>query len=275
MECRSDNECSRDKTCVNQSCVDPCLLNPARCGTNAECVAIEHVAECRCREGFLGNPQDKCHVIGCYSNGDCPGDRSCVNKQCTDPCLHENPCSVRAECRVRGHQASCRCPPGYVGNPQIDCRPEEEPECRTDGDCPSQLACLNNKCQNPCLVIEPCQIPSECKVLPTLPVRTMVCVCPSGYISSGSGTCQATAPVIQLECTKDDDCAPNKSCVNALCKDPCDCGANAECNVVNHKPICSCLNDYDGNPDLQCVRGKYHKIFTTNKQNGLEFKKLK
>ena len=221
---------------------------------NAECFPNNHKADCRCRKGYYGNPLDRCRVIGCYSNGDCPGDYSCINMQCINPCVHSNPCSSRAECRVFNHLPICRCPAYHTGNPYIACKPEERPECTEDSDCPNLLACFDNKCQNPCTVVQPCSEPSECKVLPTYPVRTMVCVCPSGYVSSGSGTCRPTKPIVDVECTRDSDCPSEKSCINAVCKNPCACGPNAECSVANHKPICSCVLGYDGNPDLACTK---------------------
>lgn len=143
------------------------------------------------------------------------------------------------------------------GNPYEACVPEEEPECREDGDCPSQLACLNQRCQNPCTIIQPCYEPAKCKVLPSLPVRTMVCICPSGYISSGSGTCQVIKSILRVECKSDSDCPSDRACVNAICKDPCACGTNAICHVRDHKPTCSCITGYDGNPDIECVPGMY------------------
>lgn len=240
---------------MNNNCVNPCLISD-NCGVNAECFPNNHKADCRCRNGYHGNPLDRCRVIGCYSNGDCPGDHSCINMQCINPCVHSNPCSSRAECRVFNHLPICRCPSHHTGNPYIACKPEERPECKEDSDCPNLLACFDNKCQNPCTVVQPCSDPSECKVLPTSPVRTMVCVCPSGYVSSGSGTCRPTKPILEIECTNDSDCPSEKSCVNAVCKNPCACGPNAKCSVANHKPICSCVLGYDGNPDLACTKGK-------------------
>lgn len=251
VECRRDSECMPDKSCINNSCVNPCLIeNP--CGTNAECFVDNHRSECRCREGFLGDAKNICHVIGCYSNSDCPGDRSCINKQCIDPCIYENKCAKSAECRIRSHIPICRCPPGFIGNPDVDCHIEDEPECRADSDCPSVFACLNQKCQNPCSIIEPCSLPSECRVLPTYPVRTMACTCPSGYISSGSGTCEPVAPIVAIGCRNNDDCEDNKSCINGVCRNPCACGENANCDIINHKPVCSCLPGFDGNPDIEC-----------------------
>ena len=214
---------------------------------------------------FVGNPHEECRVIGCYSNSDCPSDHACVNMQCVNPCIHNNPCALLAECTVRHHLPVCRCPAHHIGNPYIACEREIEPECRDDEDCPNLLACFNERCQNPCTTIHPCLEPSECQVLPSLPVRTMLCICPSGYISTGSGTCAPTVPLIGRECTYDSDCVPEKSCINAVCRDPCACGLNAVCNVINHKPICTCAVGYDGNPETECVRGKIIGLFCINK----------
>lgn len=38
------------------------------------------------------------------------------------------------------------------------------------------------------------------------------------------------------------DCPRNKACLNQRCQDPCPgtCGQNAQCDVINHIPTCSC-----------------------------------
>lgn len=264
VECQQDYDCALDKSCKNKYCVDPCLLSDL-CGLNAECYVRNHVADCRCRKGYYGNPLDKCRVIGCHSNGDCPSEHSCINMQCIDACLHDNPCSSRAECKVLNHIPICRCPVHYTGNPYILCKLEEQPECREDSDCPDRLACFNHKCEEPCPIMQPCTPPSECRVLPTSPIRTMICVCPSGYVSSGSGTCQPTTPIVKVECTKDNDCAQDRSCINGICRNPCTCGPNAICNVVDHKPVCSCILGYDGSADIACTEGMLLKYLRINK----------
>ncbi|GLH00238.1 Uncharacterized protein GBIM_06672, partial [Gryllus bimaculatus] len=252
--CRSDSECDSGKACVNGHCVNPCLVKDP-CGVNAECYAFGNRAECRCRSGYRGNPYFRCYVVGCRSNNDCPGDRACVNAQCVDPCVYgdSSPCAPRAQCRVHNHLAVCRCPPGFVGNPYVGCRPEPRPECRVDGDCASRLACLSEK--DPCAVLDPCRRPADCVVVASLPVRTLVCVCPGGYVSSGSGTCKATPPVVAVGgCVADDDCALDRACVRGVCRDPCACAPNADCRVRDHKPVCACKPGFDGNPNIECTQ---------------------
>ena len=65
-----------------------------------------------------------------------------------------------------------------------------EPECRVDQDCQSNLACIDEKCQNPCRVNNPCTGDQRCIVKDTLPTRTVACVCPDGTVFSDSGNCQ-------------------------------------------------------------------------------------
>lgn len=259
--CRSDSECESGKACVNANCVNPCLVNNP-CGANAECYPYGNRAECRCLSGYRGNAYVRCYIVGCRSNNDCPNDRACINAQCINPCVYDNACAPRAECRVQNHFAVCRCPPGYIGNPYVGCRPEPRPECKEDPDCPTRLACLNEKCQDPCSVLEPCRRPSECLVVGSVPVRTMICVCPSGYVSSGSGTCKATPPVKKIgECVSDIDCPEDKACVRGVCIAPCNCAPNADCRIKDHKPVCTCREGYEGNPEIECVRGMLSDIF--------------
>ena len=66
----------------------------------------------------------------------------------------------------------------------------DEPECRVDQDCPSKLACIDERCQNPCQINNPCTGNQRCVVSDTLPTRTVACVCPDGTVFSDSGNCQ-------------------------------------------------------------------------------------
>ena len=64
-----------------------------------------------------------------------------------------------------------------------------EPECRVDGDCPSRHACINQRCQNPCIVRNPCTGAQTCVVEDSLPIRTVACVCPDGFVVGTSEDC--------------------------------------------------------------------------------------
>lgn len=57
-ECTISSECSLDKACVNQKCVDPCRN---ACGENARCQVINHNPICSCSVGYVGDPFIRCH----------------------------------------------------------------------------------------------------------------------------------------------------------------------------------------------------------------------
>lgn len=60
-ECVVSSECSLDKACVNQKCVNPCTPNV--CGQNSNCRVNNHSPICTCRDGFIGNPFTVCSPI--------------------------------------------------------------------------------------------------------------------------------------------------------------------------------------------------------------------
>jgi len=243
------------------------------CSYNSECYAVSHRAQCRCRIGFRGQPPyDRCIIIECQSNSECPNNRACINEKCVSPCTVQNPCAPsNSDCVDRDHSASCQCRVGYVGNPFISCDPpERQVECVTDGDCPSQLACLNERCQNPCVTLSPCQRPGECRVVDTVPVRTMVCQCPPGYVSLTNGACRLQPGIPRTGCKADSECNEQEACYNGLCRNPCDCGPNSHCVVKFHQPICSCERDYDGDPKYGCFPGTGH-IILHHKSNSAQF----
>lgn len=117
------------------------------------------------------------------------------------------------------------------------------------------------------IIVNPCQ-PSPCG--PNSNCRTIsqhaVCSCISHYIGA--------PPNCRPECVVSSECSQDKSCVNQKCKDPCPgtCGINARCQVVNHNPICSCNNGYNGDPFVRCILEEskhayllyYHYIFIFN-----------
>lgn len=94
------------------------------------------------------------------------------------PCV-PSPCGANAICREQNGAGSCSCLPEYLGNPYEGCRPE----CVLNSDCPSNKACIRNKCIDPC---------------------------------------------------------------------PGTCGQNANCQVINHLPSCTCIPGYTGDPFRFC-----------------------
>lgn len=94
------------------------------------------------------------------------------------PCM-PSPCGSNAVCREQNGAGACQCLPEYFGNPYEGCRPE----CVGNSDCPSNRACVRNKCTDPC---------------------------------------------------------------------PGTCGQNADCQVVNHVPSCTCRIGFTGDPYRYC-----------------------
>lgn len=90
-----------------------------------------------------------------------------------------SPCGSNAVCREQNGAGACQCLPEYFGNPYEGCRPE----CIGNSDCPSNRACVRNKCTDPC---------------------------------------------------------------------PGTCGQNADCQVVNHMPSCTCRIGFNGDPYRYC-----------------------
>lgn len=60
--------------------------------------------------------------------------------------------------------------------------------CRSDGECPSQTACINGDCIDPC-GLDPCGENTECRVVDTVPVRTIACECLPGYQGDAAEKC--------------------------------------------------------------------------------------
>lgn len=58
------------------------------------------------------------------------------------------------------------------------------------------------------------------------------------------------------ECVLNSECPSQLACIKQHCRDPCagTCGSNAECSVVNHLPVCSCIHGYIGDPFTGCKK---------------------
>ena len=196
-----------------------------------------------------------------------------------------SPCGVNARCRISNSAEVCECFEDYFGNPFVECRPE----CTSNSDCPRNLACLRNKCVDPC-VGGICGRNAICTVIN----HTPTCTCPERMRGNAFVACE-NEPVptpkdpcypspcglntvcrasgdkaiceclpefkgspfgkgCYPECTINSDCPRDKTCVNRKCVDPCPgvCGYRAECHAINNSPVCACPANMVGDPFVEC-----------------------
>lgn len=161
-ECVVNSDCSYDKTCLKNKCVDPC---PGACGITAICQVINHVPRCTCAPGYTGDPYSYCHIIFDETK---PSPNACI----------PNPCGANSLCKDSNGHISCSCQPSYFGTPP-NCRPE----CTVNSECDATKSCINKKCNNPC--IDSCGRNSECRVVNHAPI----CSCRQGFSGDPFITC--------------------------------------------------------------------------------------
>lgn len=203
---------------VEEPIRDPCVPNP--CGANSQCRQIGSSPSCSCLANYVGSPPN-CKPE-CSINSECPSNMACIRQKCRDPC--PGSCGSSAECSVINHTPICTCRDGYSGDPFTYCQikpPEIEPV-------------KNDPC-NP----SPCGSNTRCDI--------GVCTCLPEYQGDPYRGCRP-------ECILNTDCQRTQACLRNKCQDPClgICGQNAECSVVNHIPICSCISGYVGNAFVVC-----------------------
>ena len=101
---------------------------------------------------------------------------------------------------------------------------------------------IQDEVRDPCYP-SPCGIHSQCRNINGIPS----CSCLEAYIGS--------PPNCRPECSINSECSSDKACIREKCRDPCPgaCGISAQCNIINHTPICSCIAGYTGDPFINCV----------------------
>lgn len=202
-----------------------------------------------------------------------------------NPCV-PSPCGPNSICKVNNEQPVCSCTPNYHGAPP-NCRPE----CVISAECPTNKACENQKCIDPC--IGQCGRNAACHVINHSPI----CSCMERYTGDPFNRCYpvinvavvaepqknpclpspcgpfsecrdignipsctclpnyiGAPPACRPECTINSDCPSYLSCINQKCRDPCpgSCGLNAQCTVNKNTPICSCIENYVGDAFTEC-----------------------
>lgn len=96
---------------------NPCVPTP--CGSFSICQEHNGTASCSCLPNYIGRPP-MCRPE-CMGSGECAPTLACINQRCKDPCI--GVCGSYATCIVSNHQANCRCPDGYIGDPFSACTP--------------------------------------------------------------------------------------------------------------------------------------------------------
>lgn len=126
-------------------------------------------------------------LVGCRTDSECPPVQACVNKECIDPCSYTH-CGINALCRADlNHKARCYCADNYKGNPHVQCI---RPECVSNNECPFNLVCRNEKCEDPCN----CGQGAVC----TVNNHRAICSCPPGYTGNPSIKCSQSKYIINL-----------------------------------------------------------------------------
>lgn len=182
-ECVVSSECPLDKACINQKCQDPC---PGTCGINARCEVRNHSPICSCKVDNTGDPFIRCYPLprkisnAYFSNlfstnhilAPPPEPRPVEN-----PCV-PSPCGPNSQCRDINGAAVCSCLPNMMGS-----APNCRPECVINSECVSSLACINEKCRDPCP--GSCGFGAICEVINHNPN----CRCPEGYQGNAFVSC--------------------------------------------------------------------------------------
>lgn len=219
---------------------NPCVPSP--CGPNSQCKVSGESPSCSCLPEFIGSPPS-CRPE-CVSNAECASHLACISQKCKDPC--PGVCGANAECRVVSHTPNCICLSGYVGDPFTQCivqRKFHMCSVRLYNEIMISVAqAVITETLTPCIP-SPCGANAICKEQN----NAGSCSCLPDYLGNPYEGCRP-------ECVINTDCSPNTACINSKCRDPCPgtCAPNAECQVVNHLPSCTCIPGYTGDPFRFC-----------------------
>lgn len=125
-----------------------------------------------------------------------------------------SPCGPNSQCQNVNDQAVCSCLLQYIGTPP-NCRPE----CVVNTECNTNLACVNQKCKDPCLGT--CGRNAQCKVIHHSPI----CSCGSGLTGDPFVIC---FPTPSKPLSNNDNVALIKLMKHLLlrhCMHPCHCSS--------------------------------------------------
>lgn len=148
-------------------------------------------------------------------------------------------------------QVQCSTLCSYIGN-------NFTAECRVDSDCIYDKACISGNCVSPCTSLT-CGRGAECHVQQ----HVAQCICPQGTQGDARVSC------VPVGCQYNEDCADNEACdrLNRVCRRVCEkdtCGRRAICTARDHQPSCTCEENTQGDPYLEC-NGKLNFENVNNK----------
>jgi len=192
----------------------PDPCQPTPCGPNTEC-----------NVNRLGNPVCTC-LPGFSPQPDTITGCAKIEARTPppDPCF-PSPCGPNTECNVnRLGNPVCTCLTGYIPQPDTITGCVEDDPCNPDP-CGAGAECIRNG-------------------------RQAVCQCPAGFKGDPYSFCK------RGDCEYDYECSSSLACFDFNCRDPCigTCGQNANCEVRDHRPICSCPEGFTGDPLAGCDR---------------------
>ena len=163
-----------------------------------------------------------------------------------DPC-NPNPCGPNTNPPKNiGDRCQCTCLPGMIGSPP-NCRDE----CVINADCPTEKACNNRKCQDPCPGL--CGVNAKCIVRKHIPI----CKCMPGFVGNPFSQCNRPKrkrydfELFFRTNLNNFVATPRPFEVIEPCN-PSPCGSNAICNERGNAASCKCILDYIGNPYIEC-----------------------
>ncbi|XP_059474355.1 slit homolog 1 protein-like [Neocloeon triangulifer] len=116
---------------------------------------------------------------------------------------------------------------------------EKQRECILNQDCPPTLACIREKCSNPCLGV--CGDNATCIVENHNPI----CSCGEGTTGDPFLSCN----LVPKPAEPDSELAINQRGKRSSFYNPCEpspCGENASCSIYEgNNPVCTCLSGFD------------------------------
>ncbi|XP_047739051.1 neurogenic locus notch homolog protein 2-like [Hyalella azteca] len=248
---------------------------------NAVCLNTIGSYDCRCEEGFNGNPFQMCmpravqtepclenpEFCSCKADTDCPAGFKCTSGQCQPACANAK-CGPNAAC----DGGVCACLPGYSGDSNDQVLGCQKSECSNNFDCEYDEICIQNRGGHRSCV-DACDR-SQCGPNAFCVAQDHIasCLCKDGFVGDPINTRQGCQPKErENRCTTNADCDREQVCQMDFsgirrCTDPClsrTCGRNERCVVQSGRPRCECLSGFIKNPTTNICEGNNIMKFTS------------